>query len=574
MFSIVSKIIKMSGSYRPRVIVGLLFQVLKSCSASLMLFSILILTENAAAMTWPVIGQAFAIVLLSVLLQFVFQWLVDIMLSSTGYHIFKEKRLEIGARLKRASMGYFSQQNLGNIQSALTTTISALEEYAMMMVSLLVGGVIQAVAMTVMLFFFCPPAALLTLAGLVVGLAAMRLVTVQSDKYAGEMQLANEDLVGKSLEFIQGIAVLRSFGKGAEGRKDILDAFERKKNSDINSENGIAWAVVLYQTVFKVTSCAMLLLAPLLYLGGQIALPVCLMLVISAFMIYSGFENMANGALLSRVINAQLKRLEEITDIEVIDEDGKCIRPESFDIELENVSFAYDGNTVIDDVSLHIPEKSSCAIVGPSGSGKTTLCRLIARFWDVNQGRITMGGHDLKEFTCDGLLDNISIVFQNVYLFQDTIAGNIRFGKPDATDAEVIEVAMKACCHDFISALPDGYETMVGEGGHTLSGGEKQRISIARAMLKDTPIVIFDEATASVDPENEGMLMQALERLTANKTTISIAHRMKTVQNADMIIVLDNGKITEMGDHAHLMEQNGMYHQFVKMRETAAVWQV
>jgi ATP-binding cassette subfamily B protein len=298
------------------------------------------------------------------------------------------------------------------------------------------------------------------------------------------------------------------------------------------------------------------------------------MLVISAFMIYSGFETMSNGALLSRVINAQLNRLNEVTDFDIIDRDGIQIQPNSYGIEINNISFAYDDRKIIDDVSLCIPEKCKCAIVGPSGSGKTTLCRLIARFWDVDSGSIAIGGHDIREYTCDSLLNNFSIVFQNVYLFNNTIGENIRFGKIDASDLEVIEAAKKACCHDFIAVLPDGYDTMVGEGGHTLSGGERQRISIARAILKDAPIVILDEATASIDAENEAKLLYALDKLTENKTIITIAHRLKTVHDADMIIVLNKGRVLEKGDHETLMGNRGMYYNFIIMRETATSWSI
>ena len=229
---------------------------------------------------------------------------------------------------------------------------------------------------------------------------------------------------------------------------------------------------------------------------------------------------------------------------------------------------------MLQDVSLRIPDKTTTAIVGPSGSGKTTLCNLIARFWDVNGGRVSIGGHDVKDYTLDSLMANISMVFQNVYLFNDTIENNIKFGKPNATHDEVVAAAKKACCDDFIDALPDGYNTVVGEGGATLSGGEKQRLSIARAMLKDAPIVIFDEATANVDPENEDRLQAAIEALTRDKTIIMIAHRLKTVRHADQIVVLDGGRIVQRGTHDELLAQKGIYSDLVGMREKAIGWKL
>ncbi|MCC8122568.1 MAG: ATP-binding cassette domain-containing protein, partial [Oscillospiraceae bacterium] len=238
------------------------------------------------------------------------------------------------------------------------------------------------------------------------------------------------------------------------------------------------------------------------------------------------------------------------------------------------IVFHYESRTVIDHVSFRIPEKTTTAIVGPSGSGKTTLCNLMARFWDVNEGSITLGGTDVRAYTLDSLLANFSMVFQNVYLFRDTIANNIKFGKPDATMEEVMAAARKACCHDFILALPEGYETVVGESGATISGGERQRISIARALLKDAPIIILDEATANVDPENEALLQEAIAELTHGKTIIMIAHRLKTVQHADQILVMDQGRIIQRGTHDELIKEGGLYAEFIQMREKSVGWKL
>ena len=269
-----------------------------------------------------------------------------------------------------------------------------------------------------------------------------------------------------------------------------------------------------------------------------------------------------------------MNHLDALRSENFIDADGKEIPLMHYDIEFQNVDFGYDSRQVLKNVSFKISEKTSTAIVGPSGSGKTTICSLLARFYDPQGGKITVGGHDLKEFTCDSLLSNISMVFQNVYLFNDTIRANILFGKPDATEDEMIEAAKKARCHDFIMALPNGYDTVVGEGGGTLSGGEKQRISIARAILKNAPIIILDEATASIDPENEHLIQQAISALTRGKTIITIAHRLATIRNADQILVVDDGRIAEAGTHEALLRQNGIYKRFTEIREQAEGWHI
>ena len=296
--------------------------------------------------------------------------------------------------------------------------------------------------------------------------------------------------------------------------------------------------------------------------------------MISGFLIYSHVELVGSMASVARVVEASLDRMESVLDTPSLDENGKDIIPKHLGIEMRHVSFAYEDKEIIHDISFTIPEKTTCAIVGPSGSGKTTICSLIARFWDVQQGQILVGGYDVREYTCDSLLRNFSIVFQHVYLFEDTIENNIKFGRPEATANQVIDAAKRACCHDFIMSLPQGYKTKVGEGGSSLSGGEKQRISIARAILKDAPIIILDEATASVDPENQQELQKAIEELTKNKTILMIAHRLSTVRSANQIIVLENGEIIQLGTHRELMAQEGLYRRFVNVKEQTIGWRL
>lgn len=574
MFEMIRRIFNLSDRHKSRVAWGIVFNILKTFCMALMLLPVFIVFENIGSLNSSIIWQALLMLLLSIAGRFLFQWQCDKKMSGAGFEIFRDYRLRIGERLKQAPMGYFSEQRLGSIQTVLTTTISQLESYSMLAIMDLTGGVAMALIISVMLLIFCRPVGLLTLAGLLVGLAVLRLIRSRAAACADMMQEAQEDLTGKSLEYVRGISVLRSFKKAAEGQYEVEDAFERKRQADYRQEKASAGMMKLYVTVFKATSCVLLFSAGYLYLTGQISLSYCLMFLVSAFLIYSELELMGDGAFLSRQINTQLDRLEAVTDIPEIDKSTKEFRLEHTDIELRDVSFAYENRRIIDHVTLKIPEGSTCAIVGPSGSGKTTLCNLIARFWDVQEGAVLLEGRNVKDYTADSLLSNISMVFQNVYLFHDTIENNIKFGKPEATRSEVEHAAKRACCHDFVMALQDGYDTVIGESGSTISGGEKQRISIARAILKDAPIVILDEATSSVDPENEHELLEAIRELTKNKTLITIAHRLTTVRDADQIVVVDQGRIVQNGTHNELVHQDGIYRSFLKFRSEAIGWQL
>jgi len=550
MISIVKRILKISGKYQKNVILGLIFSGLKSFFVSLMLLAVLLIMINLEQLNMTIIMQATAIIVVSIFGRFIFQYLCDRKLSASGYEIFKDKRIEIGEKLKKAPMGYFSEKNLGTIQAVLTTTISDLEAMAMLAMNFIVGGFFQALTMTIMLLIFCFPVGMVSLIAIILGIVVLKLITKKTEKYSPIMQDSQEILVTEAIEYIRGISVLRSFKEGS------------------------AYLMKLYEMIFKVASCALVFVATVLYMNSQIPLSYALMFIVSAFLIFLELELVSDGAFLSRMLATQLNRLEYISDIPSLDEGGKEISLNSYDIELKDVCFGYGEREILNNINLQIKSNSSLAIVGASGSGKTTLCNLIARFWDVKKGEVLIGGHNVKDFTSESLLKNISMVFQKVYLFNDTIENNIKFGNPNATHDEVVEACKKACCHDFITSLSDGYDTVVGEGGSTLSGGEKQRISIARAILKDAPIIILDEATSSVDPENEHMLISAIKELTKNKTLISIAHRLSTVREADQIIVIDKGKIVQRGNHKELIGQDGVYKHFIEIKKQSIGWQI
>ena len=568
MFEMIRRVFKIAGNSRGKIVAGIVCNILKSFFNGFMMFGVFWILVHLDKLSPGIIEQAFGVILGSVLGHFFFQWMYDRTMSGTGYDIFRDYRLEIGERLKQAPMGYFSEQNLGTIQAMLTTTIADLEGYSMLAIEQMTSGVAMAVLMSVMMFFFSPVIAGLSLVGLALGMLVLRWVRFRAAQYAPIYQEAQEHLVGKVMEYIRGISVLRSFSKGDEGQREVRVAFQKKWDADYGQEKATAGVLRFYGLTFKLMSCVLIAAAALLYLAGQISLP----FLFCAFTVYSDLETMGNSAFLSKKINTELDRLEEVTDIPKMDTSTEKLIVSHYGISLEHISFGYGNRRVIYDISMEIPEHTTCAIVGPSGSGKTTLCNLIARFWDVQEGTVRIGGKDVRDYTADSVLEYISMVFQNVYLFHDSVENNIRFGRPEATHEQVVEAAKRACCHDFILSLPDGYDTIIGEGGSTLSGGEKQRISIARAILKDAPIIILDEATSSVDPENEQALLSAIQELTKNKTLISIAHRLSTVRNADQIVVIDHGKIVQRGRHAELLQEDGIYRKFLSLRTKATGW--
>lgn len=407
-----------------------------------------------------------------------------------------------------------------------------------------------------------------------VSLGFMLIISHYSSVNAPVEAQANRDMTGAVIEYARGLAVVKSFGKSGAAMESVTKAIGDSKRIHLKIEWGYVPANALHLLALKCGSVGLAFAAAMQCLNGQMDFSVMLMFVFFSFSIFASLEPISDSAHTLGVIDDAMDQLDALRGEHFIDANGRDVRLDHYDIRFNHVDFGYDTRKVLKDVSFTIPEKTSTAIVGPSGSGKTTICSLLARFYDPQSGSISVGGHDLREFTCDSLLSNISMVFQNVYLFNDTIRANILFGKPDATEDEMIAAAKKARCHDFIMALPNSYDTVVGEGGGTLSGGEKQRISIARAILKNAPIIILDEATASIDPENEHLIQQAISELTRGKTIITIAHRLATIRNADQIFVVEDGRIAESGTHDELVKQNGVYRRFTAIREQAELWRI
>ena len=514
------------------------------------------------------------IMLLSVILNIWISLKITMLQTEAGYHTCTHKRIEIAEHMRYLPMGYFNQNSLGQITSVTTNTLESLADVATRVVMMTLEGFLTAGTITVFVFIYDWRIGLILLAGLILFLLPNGLMRWQAGNVSEAKQQADTDLVAVVLEYSQGIAEVKNYNIVQSSAKKLSRAIENKRHLDTK----LTWVtlpyIALQGMITKLTGTIMGLFSIYFYLQGSMSLLICIMMLISAFMIYESLDGVGSFSSLLRIVDLSVDMINKVLSIKPMDISGKDLQPKTSNIKLDHVSFSYESKKIIDDVSLDIPEKTTTALVGPSGSGKTTLCNLIARFWDVESGSISLDGHDVKEYSYDSLIRNFSFVFQTVYLFEDTIENNIKFGKPDASHEEVVAAAKKAACHDFILSLPEGYQTKIGEGGASLSGVERQRISIARAIIKDAPIIILDEATANIDPENEEALMQAIYSLTKNKTIIMIAHRLKTVEHADQIIVLAQGRIVEQGKHQELLAKQGLYNRFIQERRSASSWRI
>lgn len=575
MIKTLSKIYQFSGKMQETMKKAILFSVLHSLF-DMMSFGALAMVFSGLTdgFTTSMIWMIFGITLASMLLKIYCSYISDFGKVQIGYFMCAEKRIHIGDRMKYMPMGYFNDHNLGNLTSVVTTTMGDIENNASMVLTNILGGYIHAAIITIVMLCIDWRIGLTILCGILLFTWCIGRLQKKSETVSPQRQQAQEALVSNVLEYVQGMLIVKSFNLGQNSNSKMRQAILDSKDKNLKLERTFVPYNMLQQIILYGTSILVIVEGLYFYLNGTMALSICLLMTVASFMLFSQLQSAGNTSSILRLLDVSIDKVNEIDNTPVMDEHGKPINPPNYNIVFDDVSFSYGEHRILDHVSLSIPEKTVTAIVGPSGAGKSTLCNLIARFWDVDDGKITIGGIDVRDYTLDSLLTNISEVFQKVYLFADTIENNIKFGNPAASHNEVVKAAQKACCHDFIMSLPDGYDTVIGEGGATLSGGEKQRISIARAILKDAPIIILDEATSSVDPENENLLMGAISELTKNKTVIMIAHRLKTVRNADQIFVLSGGHIVQTGKHEDLIRQPGIYADFIGIRKKAIGWKL
>lgn len=582
MFQTVKRIIDWCGEFKGKLYAGFVMtffsHIFTAMPLALAAYTIGLLIEsvqNGTSFDTSWIWKSILIQVGLVFFRFLFDYFRARLQEPIGYQLTARDRLAVGDALKRVSLGYFQQVSTGNILNSITTGLSTLEGMGIRMIDNFVGGYLNFLVIFLALLICSPLTSLIALAAAALSFAFLMVISHYSHKNAPVEAQANQDMTGAIIEYARGLAVVKSFGKTGAAMDSVKQAIHDIKKIHLKIEWGYVPGNALHLMALKCGSVGLAMASALMCLSGQMDFSMALLFLFFSFSIFASLEPISDSAHTLGVIEDAMNQLDALKGEHFIDADGADIPLQHYDIQFEQVQFGYEAKRpILKDVSFRIPEKTSTAIVGPSGSGKTMICSLLARFYDPQSGSISVGGHRLQEFTCDSLLSNISMVFQSVYLFHDTIRANICFGKPDATEAEMIAAAKKACCHDFIQALPNGYDTIVGEGGGTLSGGEKQRISIARAILKNAPIIILDEATASIDPENEHLIQAAISELTRGKTIITIAHRLATIQHADQILVVDDGRIAEAGTHAELMQKNGLYRRFTEIREKAEGWQI
>ena len=585
MFDLLKKIYAIAGKQSKRITVMFICDMLKSMFEGFTLGGLgyfLLTLSRAVFQSQPVtksnIITVFCILLAGLTGKIIFSYISDRNKNIASYTMGAENRLVIGDKLKNVHLGYFSESRLGDISGALTTVIADVETIDMMILEMMLAGSIQTVIMALFVFPYDMVTGGIIFITLVVATLFNNLFQKKTDAVTTKLTKLKLQLHTDILEYVQGIGVVKAFGRTSEAIKNVTESIKKSKTGFFAVEKTLMPSLLVFSLLLKLGTVAIIVSALYRYSVAAIDVEKALMLIVASFVVFGGFEIAGTMQRMRGVAVQNLDTLFTVKNIQVLPE-GTQLPHGHDDIAVKNITFGYGGQGQAEEklfrnLDVHIPKNSTTALVGYSGSGKTSLCQLIARFWDVNSGEIQLGDTNIKDFAYDAFLSNFTFVFQDVYLFEDTIKNNIKFGKPDATDEEIIAVAKAAQCHDFITALPDGYDTVLQEGGSNLSGGERQRISIARAMLKPSSIVILDEATSSVDPENEEKLMSALDELLKNKTAIIIAHRLSTIKNADQIFVMDKGSIVQHGTHTELMRQDGIYAHFVGMRETAAAWKV
>ena len=481
-------------------------------------------------------------------------------------------RLFLADYLRRLPLGFFTQRDTGTIDALFTTNIMFLEPHHVL--ESLINAVVTPMIIFGVMLVYDWRLALVLASSVPFAVLALRYGETIFARVWRLQAAARVQANARMVEYIQGIALIRAFNLSGDRLQRFRTSLSEYRAASLRTVTQLTPALVMFLSVLELGFALLLVVGLALFVNGSLSGDRFLFFMVLGLAFYTPLMAMADMLELYRIMQNCVRNLNEFLQAPLLPTEQTPQRPQDTTIEFKNVGFSYGGDTVLDNVSLIIPPGSMTALVGPSGSGKTTITNLIARFWDVDAGVLTLGGIDVRKLATNTLLAQMTMVFQDVYLFNDTIFNNIRFGDPDATEAQVMAAAQAAQCHEFIERFPEGCQTMVGEGGATLSGGEKQRISIARAILKDAPIVLLDEATASIDPENERLIQQAIQALSADKTLIVIAHRLTTIAMADQILVLDQGRIVERGRHQVLIDRGGLYQRLWDVKARSHGWKI
>ena len=577
MIKLMKRILAVSGKYKGRIQLAFVFSFLKSLLARapiILAFLALAGFYEGSITAENCLWYGIAMIV-CVLLQVLFHHIADRLQSAAGFMVFSDMRMELGAHLRRMPMGYFTEGNIGKISSVLSSDMVFIEENCMTALADMMSYLFAEAIMVIFLLFFNVwiGLAAIVIIGFVLLIAkGMKKEALKDSKTRQEQ---NENLTEAVLDFVEGIGIIKTYNLLGERSKELTENFEKSCETNIQFEENHSPYQLWLNIVYGLGIAAVVALS--FFLNSQTMLNVTFLVGIMLFVsdLFGPVKALYTQATRLTVMNSCMNRIEEIFNEKELPDDGKFSIPKHSDmpeVEFKNVRFAYRDKEVLHDISFALPKHTMMALVGPSGGGKSTVANLLARFWDISAGQVLMRGKDVRKVRLCDLMDHISMVFQRVYLFQDTIYNNIAMGRPDATREEVMKAAKKARCYDFIMALPNGFDTIIGEGGETLSGGEKQRISIARCILKNAPIVILDEATASVDADNESYIQQAISELCRGKTLLVIAHRLNTIQNADQILVIADGKIVQRGSHEELMAVGGLYKDFITVRRQSRGW--
>lgn len=539
---------------------------------ALLLYSIKLLLDSAIDIKISIL------IFIALLILMIGQILLSIksrdVQTEAVYSMCEDKRISIANKMRFMPMGYFSSHTLANLTGITTETMNELESMSLAVVSTTLVGIINSIVLSMVISIFSYKISIIYLLGIGFFLLINNKLLNLSKELAPGRVKNQMEFADSVLEFIRGMEVIRSYNLFSSSKSDISQSIKRLHIASLRIERMRVPYISLQKMVLRIMSMLAGLVSVYLYFHSDIGLIACLVLIIISFQIYSQLEDASSMFFMLPIMVTDIEKIMSIDQLPSIKSGNIKVAPINYDIRFKNVDFSYGDEKVLKNINLFAKQGSTTAIVGPSGSGKTTLANLVNRFWDVDRGEITLGDVNIKDYDVENLMSQISMVFQRVYLFRDTIEANIKFGNPEAEIQDIKEAAINAKCDHFISKLEDGYNTIIGEGGADLSGGERQRISIARAILKNAPIIILDEATANIDPENERDINTAIKNLTQDKTVIIIAHRLKTVKEADQIVVLNRGEIEQIGKHSELIQEEGLYKNFVRNIEKAKNWKI